>query len=41
MRWLDITSDPVDMNLSKFCDTVKDREPGVLHFMGLKESDIT
>ena len=26
MRWLDNIADSVDMNLSKFCKTVKDRE---------------
>ena len=26
MRWLDNIADSVDMSLSKFCKTVKDRE---------------
>ena len=26
MRWLDSTTDPMDMSLSKFQETVKDRE---------------
>ena len=29
MRWLDRITDSVDMNLGKFCETVKDR--GALH----------
>ena len=35
MRWLDGIPDSMDMNLSKFPDTVKDRE------WGQKESDMT
>ena len=27
MRWLDSVTDSIDMNLSKLCDIVKDREP--------------
>ena len=34
MRWLDIITDSIDMNLSKLQDTVKDRKPGVLQSMG-------
>ena len=34
MRWLDGTTDSVDMSLSKFWETVKDRKPDVLQSMG-------
>ena len=34
MRWLDGITDSVDMILSKLQETVKDRKPGVLQFMG-------
>ena len=34
MRWLDGVTDSVDMILSKLQETVKDRKPGVLQFMG-------
>ena len=36
MRWLGSIIDSMDMSLSKLRETVKDREPGVLQFMGLK-----
>ena len=36
MRWLDGTSDSMNMNLSELWEMVKDREPGVLQSMGLK-----
>ena len=35
-RWLDGITDSIDMNLSKFGDTVKDGEPGALQSMGLQ-----
>ena len=35
-RWLDGITNSIDMNLSKFGDTVKDGEPGALQSMGLQ-----
>ena len=40
-RWLDGITKSMDMHLSKLQETVKDREPGMLQFLGCKESDTT
>ena len=34
MKWLDVITDLMDMSLSKLWETVKDRKPGMLQFMG-------
>ena len=36
MGWLDGITDSVDMSLSKLQEIVKDREPGVLQFIGVQ-----
>ena len=43
MRWLNGITDLMDMSLNKFWELVMGREtrPGVLQFMGRKESDTT
>ena len=33
MRWLNGITDSMNMNLSKLCEIVKDKKPGVLQFM--------
>jgi len=35
MRWLNVITDTMSMNLGKLQETVKDREPGVCQSMGL------
>ena len=41
MRWLDGITDSMDMGLGGLRELVMDRRPGVLQFMGSKESDKT
>ena len=41
MNWIDSTTDPMDMNLSKLQEIVKTGKPGVLQSMGLQELDLT
>ena len=41
MRWLDGITDSVNVSLSELRELVMDRGPGVLRFMGCKESDMT
>ena len=41
MRCLNGIADSIDMSLSKLREIVKDRKPGMLQFMGQKESDTT
>ena len=41
MRWLDSITNSMDLNLSKFQETVKDKEPGCCSPWGCKESDTT
>ena len=36
MRWLDGSADSTGMSLTKLQEILKDREPDVLHFMGLQ-----
>ena len=41
MRWLDGITHSTDMGLGGLRELVMDRRPGVLQFMGSKESDTT
>ena len=41
MRWLEGTTDLMDMGLGGLQELVMDRRPGVLQFMGSKELDTT
>ena len=41
MRWLDSITNSMNMNLSKFWETVTDRENYMLQFRGHKESHTT
>ena len=34
MRWLDGTTDSMDMGLNKIREIVEDGKPGLLHFLG-------
>ena len=38
MRWLDSTTDSMDMNLSKLCELVEDRGAWLLPSMGVTKS---
>ena len=40
-RWLDGITDSMDMSVSKLWEMVKDKKPGMLQSMGLKELDMT
>ena len=41
MRWMDDVTNSMDTSLSKLWEMVKDRESGVLPFMGLQKSNTT
>ena len=40
IRWLDGITDSMDMSFSRLWEMVKDREPGVLQFMGVTKNQI-
>ena len=41
MRWLDGSTNSMDISLSELQEIVEDRKPGVLQSMGLQTSDMT
>ena len=41
MRWLDGITDSMDVSLSELREFVMEGRPGMLRFMGSKESDTT
>ena len=41
MRWLGGITDSKGVSLSKFCELVIDKNPGMLQAMGHKESEMT
>ena len=41
MKWLGSITDSMDMNLSELWELVMEGRPGMLRFLGRKESDMT